>query len=240
LVPILAPTPWESVLSNNIVGTYNAYEAAREAGVRRFVYASSNHASGLAVVEGGIVGPDAPIRPDSLYGVSKCFGESVGRYYHDLYGMQVICLRIGSCHGKDDHADQRARMQAAVDRGGGHPITSDRSSIWLATRTCPHSCIAAWRPTVPSAFSTVSRQHPAVFDLQRPEATSAMPKDNEPFDGLSVFGLKKERENPGSESSSPARPRLHPLDGVGQEDIRITGLKVTLSSAQARGSGGWR
>ncbi|MEA3407701.1 MAG: NAD(P)-dependent oxidoreductase [Chloroflexota bacterium] len=58
--------PWESILPNNIVGTYNAYEAAREAGVMRFVFASSNHAAGFALKERDMVGPDAPIRPDEL------------------------------------------------------------------------------------------------------------------------------------------------------------------------------
>ena len=75
-------TPWESTLNNNIVGTYNAYEAARQAGVPRFVFASSNHAAGFDIAEGKLVGPDAPVRPDSLYGVSKVFGEALGRYYH--------------------------------------------------------------------------------------------------------------------------------------------------------------
>ena len=89
--------PWESMLPNNIVGTYHVFEAARQAGVSRVIYASSNHAAGYAVKEGFPVGPDAPVRPDSRYGVTKCFAEALGRFYHDRYGMQVICLRIGTC-----------------------------------------------------------------------------------------------------------------------------------------------
>ena len=94
--------PWDSVLSLNIVGTYNIFEAARKVGVKKVVYASSNHACGFSVKELDQVGPDAPIRPDSLYGVSKVFGEALGRYYADNFSLSVICLRIGSCPGLED------------------------------------------------------------------------------------------------------------------------------------------
>lgn len=106
--------PWGSMLPNNIVGAYNVFEAARQAGVPRLVYASSNHAAGFAVKEGGVIGPDAPIRPDSIYGVTKCFGEALGRFYHDVHGMQVICLRIGTCHGSIDLEDQRQRLHVCA------------------------------------------------------------------------------------------------------------------------------
>jgi len=90
--------PWDSILKLNIIGTYNVFEAARLSGVKKIVYASSNHACGYAVLESDLVGPDVPIRPDSLYGVSKVFGEALGRYYSDKFGVSVICLRIGACH----------------------------------------------------------------------------------------------------------------------------------------------
>jgi uronate dehydrogenase len=85
----------------NIDGTYQVFEAARRAGVRRVLYASSNHAVGCHSADGNPAGrllpEDAPVRPDSLYGVSKAFGEALGRYYADRHGMAVACLRIGSC-----------------------------------------------------------------------------------------------------------------------------------------------
>jgi nucleoside-diphosphate-sugar epimerase len=97
-------TPWDSVLHNNIIGTYNVFEAARQAGVKQLIFASSNHAVGTYEQEFE-PGPDrpndkvidelVPIRPDSLYGVSKVFGEALGRYYADHLGMHVISLRIG-------------------------------------------------------------------------------------------------------------------------------------------------
>ena len=93
--------PWDSILRLNIIGTYNVFESARLSGVKKIVFASSNHACGYAVRELDIIGPDAPIRPDSLYGVSKIFGEALGRYYSDKFGISVICLRIGACHDPD-------------------------------------------------------------------------------------------------------------------------------------------
>ena len=88
--------PWEAILDANIAGTYAVYEGARRAGVRRSIFASSNHATGYYEKEDVYTTPDMPVRPDSYYGVSKCFGEALGRYYVDAFGMSVICLRIGS------------------------------------------------------------------------------------------------------------------------------------------------
>src|SRR5207244_6175013 len=79
----------------NIEGTLQVFEAARRAGVRRIVYASSNHAVGFTPV-GREQPADLPPRPDTLYGVSKVFGEALGRYYVDRYRMEVACLRIGT------------------------------------------------------------------------------------------------------------------------------------------------
>ncbi|MCM3556258.1 NAD(P)-dependent oxidoreductase [Janibacter melonis] len=87
---------WDDVLGANVVGTRNVLEAARDAGVRRVVYASSNHVLGMYDRdEQWPVGPTDLPRPDSLYGVTKVFGETLGRYYHDAHGLSVLCLRIG-------------------------------------------------------------------------------------------------------------------------------------------------
>jgi nucleoside-diphosphate-sugar epimerase len=87
---------FEAVLHANIVGTYHVYEAARLVGVPRVVFASTNHVTGMYERNGSLVLPDLPVRPDSFYGASKAYGEALGRYYHDRYGLAVICLRIGS------------------------------------------------------------------------------------------------------------------------------------------------
>lgn len=87
--------PWKPILAANIEGVYNLYESARIHGTKRIVFASSNHAIGFYPRKQVIDAAD-PIRPDSLYGVSKTFGESISRFYYDRYGIETACLRIGS------------------------------------------------------------------------------------------------------------------------------------------------
>lgn len=86
---------FEEVLETNIRGTYCIYEAAKQTGTNRVVFASTNHVTGFYEREGIYTTPEMPVRPDSYYGASKAFGESVGRYYVDAFGLSVICLRIG-------------------------------------------------------------------------------------------------------------------------------------------------
>jgi len=86
---------WASLLEGNIVGTYNVFVAAKAAGCRRVIYASSIHAvSGYpADVQ---VKTSEPVNPGDLYGVTKCFGEALGRYMAEQEGLSVIALRIGA------------------------------------------------------------------------------------------------------------------------------------------------
>ena len=85
----------EQILATNIVGTQRMFEAARKAGVKRFVFASSNHVIGFYRATQA-VGTDEPARPDGHYAVSKVFGEAMGRLYADKHGMAVAALRIGA------------------------------------------------------------------------------------------------------------------------------------------------
>ncbi|MEE3232799.1 MAG: SDR family oxidoreductase [Candidatus Latescibacterota bacterium] len=87
---------WPVVLQANIQGTYGIFEAARIAGVKRVIFASSNHTTGYYEKESIYTKPDMLVRPDSLYGVSKAFGEDLARFYVDEYGLSAFCLRIGS------------------------------------------------------------------------------------------------------------------------------------------------
>lgn len=88
---------WDRLLTANIDGTYRVLEAARTAGVSRVVLASSIHAAGFHPVPGnGVVDDDVPVRPDTLYGVSKAALEALGALYADRYGIDVIALRIAS------------------------------------------------------------------------------------------------------------------------------------------------
>jgi len=97
---------WEKVLPLNIEGCYNVFEAARGSGIRRIIFASSNHAVGFHRRERFIDDKVLP-RPDTRYGVSKVFGEALGRLYADKHGMSVACLRIGTFRIPDRPDDAR-------------------------------------------------------------------------------------------------------------------------------------
>lgn len=105
--------PWEDILDANIVGCYNAYEAARRNGVKRFLFATSNHAVGFYRRD-EVIDHKVYIKPDSRYGVSKVFGEAMGSLYSDKYGMEVFCMRIGNV--------------------GTEPIDKRRLAIWISPR----------------------------------------------------------------------------------------------------------
>jgi uronate dehydrogenase len=96
--------PWETILRSNIVGAYNLFEAARKQGVRRVVFASTNHVMGF-YPRAQKVGIDALPLPDSRYGVSKAFGEALGALYAHKHGIGVFCIRIGNV--ADRPADER-------------------------------------------------------------------------------------------------------------------------------------
>jgi uronate dehydrogenase len=103
------------LLRANVTGTYHVFEAARQLNVRRVVFASTNHVTGFYPSE-QTIGPDDPIRPDSLYGVSKAFGEAVGRLYSDKFGIEVVCVRIGAF--------------------GKRPSDAHHARMWLGPRDC--------------------------------------------------------------------------------------------------------
>lgn len=87
--------PWRAVLPANIMGLHNLYEAARRNGVRRVVFASSNHVTGCYGTD-DFIAPSAPPRPDGNYGLSKLFGEGLGSLYFDRHGIETVSLRIGT------------------------------------------------------------------------------------------------------------------------------------------------
>jgi nucleoside-diphosphate-sugar epimerase len=102
---------WGSILRTNIIGTKNVYECARLYGVKRVIFASTNHVTGG--YEGippilhkqdnpRMISVSDPVRPDSDYATSKVFGEALARQYYELYGLESICLRIGSVLEDDD------------------------------------------------------------------------------------------------------------------------------------------
>lgn len=104
---------WPTVLQANIVGCYNLFEAARLQGVQRVVFASTNHTIGF-YRRSQRIDHQVPPRPDSRYGVSKAFGENLGRLYADKHGLRVLCVRIGNY--------------------GERPLDRRRLSIWISPR----------------------------------------------------------------------------------------------------------
>jgi uronate dehydrogenase len=104
--------PWETILNSNIIGAYHLFEAARLAGVKRIVFASSNHAVGFHP-RSEMIDTHALVRPDTRYGVSKAFGEALGSLYAFKYNIGVLSIRIGNV--------------------GEKPLDERRLSIWLKT-----------------------------------------------------------------------------------------------------------
>ncbi len=97
--------PPEDIFHTNVLGCHVVYEAARQNGVRRMIFASSNHVIGFYRADTD-VGVNEPPRPDGYYGVSKVFGEAMGRLCADKFGMEVACLRIGSFRSRPEDARQ--------------------------------------------------------------------------------------------------------------------------------------
>ena len=93
-IPIEDTQP--NILQNNIIGTYNLFEAARINKVKRIIFASSNHAIGF-YRRTTRLNEFSTQRPDSHYGLSKAFGEELSRFYADKFNIKSMCIRIGSC-----------------------------------------------------------------------------------------------------------------------------------------------
>ena len=147
---------FETILPANIVGVYNLYEAARAHKMPRILFASSNHTIGYYTQDTHLT-PDVPMRPDGLYGVSKCFGEAVAHLYHDKFGQETAILRIGSCFPEPrDHRmlstwmspDDFARLIDCVFRVPrlGCPViwgVSDNDARWWDNSA---NAFLGWRP----------------------------------------------------------------------------------------------
>ncbi|MFE7284946.1 NAD-dependent epimerase/dehydratase family protein [Streptomyces noursei] len=167
LAGISLEAPFEEILRANIEGTYRLYEAAREAGVRRVVFASSNHAVGFTPrpPDGSAAIPvDTPHRPDTFYGLSKGFGEDLAALYWDRHGIETVSLRIGSCFPE--------------------PTTVRMLSLWLSPADCARLLHAALTAdgvghTVAYASSANTRLW---WDLSSARALGYDPQDDsEPY-----------------------------------------------------------
>ncbi|MFE7545552.1 NAD-dependent epimerase/dehydratase family protein [Streptomyces platensis] len=167
LAGISLEAPFEQILRANIDGTYRLYEAARAAGVRRVVFASSNHAVGFTPrpADGsGAIPVDTPRRPDTYYGLSKGFGEDLASLYWDLHGIETVSVRIGSCCPE--------------------PTSVRMLSIWLSPADCARLLDAAL--TAPGVGHTVvygsSANTRLWWDLSTARALGYTPRDDsEPY-----------------------------------------------------------
>lgn len=178
LAGIPSEDTWTRVRRANVDGTYRVLEAARRAGVRRVVLASSNHAVGYYPTDREAP-VDGPARPDSFYGVSKAAAEALGSLYADKYGVEVVSLRIGLC----------------ADR----PATTFDLGIWLSPGDAVRLADAALRGPVdgPVVAYGVSANTRAWWDLSSARALGYRPEDDaerfagevQPYDGpVGVLG----------------------------------------------------
>jgi len=143
--------PFDPIMQANILGVANLYEALHKAGTRRVIFASSNHAIGYHPVT-TVLDADSPTRPDSYYGLSKVFGEQIARYYFDRFGIETVCVRIGSSFPEPankrmmstylsyDDLTELLRCALFAPRVG-HTIVygvSDNDSVWWDNRLASH------------------------------------------------------------------------------------------------------
>ncbi|WP_305821577.1 NAD-dependent epimerase/dehydratase family protein [Massilia brevitalea] len=142
---------FEPIMQANILGVANLYEALHKAGTRRVIFASSNHAIGYHPVT-TVLDANSPTRPDSYYGLSKVFGEQMSRYYYDRFGIETVCIRIGSSFPEPankrmmstwfsyDDLTELLRCALFAPRVG-HTIVygmSDNDSVWWDNRLASH------------------------------------------------------------------------------------------------------
>ncbi|MEV4556301.1 NAD(P)-dependent oxidoreductase [Kitasatospora sp. NPDC049285] len=152
---------FDNILGSNIEGTFHLYEAVRAEGVRRVVFASSNHAVGFTPLDGELpIGTAIPPRPDTYYGLSKVFGEGLASLYADKYGVETVSVRIGSCFPE--------------------PRTPRMLATWLSPGDCARLVHAAL--TAPDVGHTVvngiSANTRAWWDLSPARALGYAPQDD--------------------------------------------------------------
>jgi uronate dehydrogenase len=134
----------EEILRTNVIGTHAMFEAARRNGVKRFIFASSNHTIGFYPADQA-VGTQEPPRPSGHYGASKVYGETLGRLYADKHGIEVACLRIGAFRARPgnarelgawlSHRDMAQLARRCVDAAPFHflvlyGVSANKRALW--------------------------------------------------------------------------------------------------------------
>jgi len=172
--------PWEGILSANIVGCYNVFEAARRNGVKRIVFPTSNHAVGFYQRSTTIDHRVYP-KPDSRYGVSKVFGEALGSLFADKYGMEFLMIRIGNVNPQ--------------------PIDRRRLSIWISPRDIAQLVtIGIEHPAIRfEIVYGISGNTRAWYDNSNAYRLGYKPRDNSEAYAPAVLSRKEPRGDPVAE-----------------------------------------
>ena len=172
-LPNMNPEPgtWERAYEKDLPAIWNTFEAARRAGVKRVIFASSNrttekyeHEAPYSFIMRGevqeldpasipLISSFSPVRPQGPYGIVKVFGEVLGRWFSDQHGMSVICLRIGRYTGLDKPHDVR---QVSV-------LLTPRDLVQLVDK-----CIAAPDDLRFAVFYAVSNNRWRIWDIEEP------------------------------------------------------------------------
>jgi uronate dehydrogenase len=175
-----AEGPWDDILRANIVGCYNVFEAARKNGVKRILFATSNHALGFYRRDQRIDHRVYP-RPDSRYGLSKVFGEQLGSLYSDRYGMEFFCMRIGNVNPA--------------------PVDKRRLSLWLSPRDLGQLVkIGIEHPDIRfEIVYGVSRNQRSWYDNSNAERLGYRPKDDSEAYAAEVLAREKATADPVAE-----------------------------------------
>ncbi len=173
--------PFADLHRGNILGMYHLFEGCRKNGVRRVVWASSNHATGF-YPRTRTIDAEAPLRPDTNYGLTKAFGENLAQYYHDKYGIEAVSLRIGSCFPQPAdrrmlatwlsypdlvHLVERALIAGAVGHTVVFGVSANHESFWdnrsaAALGFRPRDNAEAFREDVEAAFAPVAPDDPLI------------------------------------------------------------------------------
>lgn len=188
--------PFEMILKGNLVGVYNLFEAARHAGRPRIIFASSNHTIGFYRRDERIDNTVYP-KPDSLYGVSKVYGEAMASFYNAKFGQECLSVRIGSCFEKPVNPRMLATWLAVEDLADlcqrafeapklGHTIVygvSDNEEQWWDNSKAgflgwqPKHSSAKWREEVLANAKPEDPMDPAIVFQGGAFVTQGHPAD---------------------------------------------------------------
>jgi uronate dehydrogenase len=191
LAGISGEAPWDQILDVNINGTYNAFEAARRAGVPRVIFASSNHAVGF-MPRSAFPVPDYQFpAPDTYYGVSKVAAEGLAGLYHYRYGLDTICVRILTCFPR--------------------PMNRRALSTWLSPDDAGRlfdACLTAEHPGFRVIFGVSANTRGGFVSLAEANALGYYPQDD-----AEVYAAEILASDPDHDTPDDAVPTLQYLGG---------------------------